>query len=383
MKISKRTLWTVLPIAAVILGATYYITLPMAEVEKVVRGTAISAVYGTVRIEPVFVVHVRAQNNGFIRLADSVANGRGAVGKSVTKGELLATIADETTTRQLKQAQSDLQAAEEQARLELPSSEPLKVAEANVQRLEKLTSLSNVPAVEYENAKSDAKRLRDLLATEKIERQRNLDSLRDAVKKAEALTSRLEIRAPMDGILSDIKAIDGEFVSDGNELLTVSSKKNYVRGEVNEEDIGEVKVGMPAILQMYAYRQRQFNATVTSIVPAADPETQRYTVLLDLKNPPENLLAGMTGEMNIITGRHDNAILVPTSALLVDQVWQVKHGVVEKRTVKIGYSTLEFSEVLEGLKEGDHVVVSDQDKLRSGQFVRQHMVKSVRQEKLR
>ncbi len=285
--------------------------------------------------------------------------------------------------RQLKQAQSDLQAAEEQARLELPSSEPLKVAEANVQRLEKLTSLSNVPAVEYENAKSEAKRLRDLLATEKIERQRNLDSLRDAVKKAEALTSRLEIRAPMDGILSDIKAIDGEFVSDGNELLTVSSKKNYVRGEVNEEDIGEVKVGMPAILQMYAYRQRQFNATVTSIVPAADPETQRYTVLLDLKNPPENLLAGMTGEMNIITGRHDNAILVPTSALLVDQVWQVKHGVVEKRTVKVGYRTLEFSEVLEGLKEGDHVVVSDQDKLRSGQFVRQHMVKSVRQEKLR
>ena len=225
MKISKRTLWTVLPIAAVILGAIYYITLPVAEVEKVVRGTAISAVYGTVRIEPVFVVHVRAQNNGFIRLADSVANGRGAVGKSVTKGELLATIADETTTRQLKQAQSDLQAAEEQARLELPSSEPLKVAEANVQRLEKLTSLSNVPAVEYENAKSEAKRLRDLLATEKIERQRNLDSLRDAVKKAEALTSRLEIRAPMDGILSDIKAIDGEFVSDGNELLTVSSQR--------------------------------------------------------------------------------------------------------------------------------------------------------------
>jgi RND family efflux transporter MFP subunit len=382
LKISKRTLWTILPIAAVILGAIYYINLPVAEVEKVVRGTAISAVYGTVRIEPVFVVHVRAQNNGFIRLDDSVANGRGAVGKSVTKGELLATIADETTTRQLKQAQSDLQAAEEQARLELPSSEPLKVAEANVQRLEKLTSLSNVPAVEYEKAKSEAKRLRDLLATEKIERERNLDSLREAVKKAEALTGRLEIRAPMDGILSDIKAIDGEFVSDGSELLTVSSGKNYVRGEVNEEDIGEVKVGMPAILQMYAYRQRQFSATVTSIVPAADPETQRYTVLLDLKNPPENLLAGMTGEMNIITGRHDNAILVPTSALLVDQVWQVKHGVVEKRTIRVGYRTLEFSEVLEGLKEGDCVVVSDQDKLRSGQFVRQHMVKSVRQEKL-
>ena len=120
-----------------------------------------------------------------------------------------------------------------------------------------------------------------------------------------------EIRAPMDGILSDIKAIDGAFVNDGNELLTISSRRNYVRGEVNEEDVGEVKVGMKAVLQMYAYRTRQFSATVTSILPAADPETQRYTVLLDLENPPENLLAGMTGEMNIITGQHDNALLAP------------------------------------------------------------------------
>ena len=190
-----------------------------------------------------------------------------------------------------------------------------------------------------------------------------------------------EIRAPMDGILSDIKAIDGEFVNDGSELLSISSRRNYVRGEVNEEDVGEVKVGMKAILQMYAYRNRQFNATVTSIVPAADPETQRYTVLLDLENPPENLLAGMTGEMNIITGQHTGAILVPTRALLVDQVWRVKRSMIEKRTVKVGYRTLEFSEVLDGLQEGDRVVVSDQDKLRSGQFVRQRIVKNLRQEK--
>jgi RND family efflux transporter MFP subunit len=374
-RISKRALWTLVIVATLLIGTIYFLTLPVVEVEKVARGPAISAVYGTVRIEPVFVVHVRAQNNGFVRLAEAVANGRGAVGRAVAKDELLATIADETTARQLKQAQADLQAAEEQARLELPSSEPLKIAEANVQRLEKLTSLSNVPAVDYEKAKSEAKRLRDALETEKIERQRNLDSLREAVAKAETMSKGLEIRAPMDGILSDVKAIDGEFVSDGNQLFTVSSRKNYVRGEVNEEDIGEVKVGMPAILQMYAYRTRQFKASVTSIVPTADPDTQRYTVLLDLQNPPENLLAGMTGEMNIITGRHENALLVPTRAVLVDQVFRVKLGVIEKRTVKIGYRTLEFSEVLAGLKEGDHVVVSEQEKLKPGRFVRQRVVR--------
>jgi RND family efflux transporter MFP subunit len=375
--IPKRTIWSLSAVAVVIFLAVYAWLMPVVQVEKVTKGNAIAAVYGTVRIEPSFVVPVRAQNTGFIHLADQVAAGRGAIGTKVKKGDLLATITDEAASRQLKQARADLQAAEERARLELPSSEPLKVAEANVQRLEKLTSLSNVPLVEYEKAKSEAKRLRDLLETEKIERERNLDSLRDAVKKAEELTGRLEIRASMDGILSEMKAIDEDFVSDGGLLFTISSSRNYVRGEVNEEDIGEVKVGMPAVLQMYAYRTRQFKASVTSIVPTADPDTQRYTVLLDLQNPPENLLAGMTGEMNIITGRHENALLVPTRAVLVDQVWRVKMGAIEKRTVRIGYRTLENSEVLDGLKLDDHVVVSEQDKLKTGQFVRQQMIKSL------
>ena len=381
LSVSKRTLRIVVSLAALLLVLVFYWSRPVAEVEQVKRGTAISAVYGTVRIEPSFVNHLRAQNAGFIRLGEPLVAGRGAIGKEVKKGELLATIADENTARQLKQARADLQAAQENARLELPSSEPLKIAEDNVQRQEKLAALSNVPAVEYEKAKSEVNRLRAALKSEQIERDRNLEALQTAAQKAEAQMQNTEIRAPMDGILSEIKAIDGEFVNDGNELLAISSRRNYVRGEVNEEDVGEVKVGMKAVLQMYAYRNRQFNATVTSIVPAADPETQRYTVLLDLENPPENLLAGMTGEMNIITGQHANALLVPTRALLVDQVWQIKHSVVVKRTVKIGYRTLEFSEVLDGLKEGDRVVVSDQDKLRSGQFVRQRTVRSMRQEK--
>jgi RND family efflux transporter MFP subunit len=379
--LSKGTLWTAIALAVLVFAAIFYWSRPVAEVERVKRGTAISAIYGTVRIEPSFVNHIRVQNAGFIRLGELLGAGRGAIGRGVKKGELLATIADETTARQLKQAQADLQAATASAQLELPSAEPLKIAESNVERQKKLAELSNVPAVDYEKAKSEVNRLRAALKTEQIERDRNLEALRTAAQKVEAQMQNTEIRAPMDGILSDVKAIDGEFVSDGSELATISSRRNYVRGEVNEEDVGEVKVGMKAILQMYAYRNRQFNAAVTSIVPAADPETQRYTVLLDLENPPENLLAGMTGEMNIITGQHTDAILVPTRALLVDQVWQVKNCVVEKRTVKIGYRTLEFSEVLDGLREGDRVVVADQDKLRSGQFVRERTIKNLRQEK--
>ncbi len=359
----------------VILAIIYFATLPVAEVAIVQRGTAVSAIYGTVRIEPSLVLPVRAQNAGFIQLAEVLSAGRGAIGRSVEKGELLATIADEATARLLKQARADLQAATQRAELPLPSTEALKVAQDNLGRLEKLTGLSNVPQVEFEKAKSEVNRLKSLVETERIERDRNLAALDDAAKKLEAQMKNSEIRSPVDGLLTGIKTIDGELVAERAELFTVSSRKNYVRGEVDEEDVGEVKVGMEAIVQVYAFRTRTFRAKVAAIQPAADVETQRYTIVLDLENPPENLMAGMTGEMNIITGTHENALLLPTRALLIDQALIVKHGVVQSRTVKVGYRTLDFSEILDGLSEGDRVVLSDQDKLRPGRPVRQRVTK--------
>jgi RND family efflux transporter MFP subunit len=371
---SRRILWVVGALLVLICGVAYYFFMPVAEVAIVRRGTAISAVYGTVRIEPAFVVHVRAQNSGFIQLAEEFSAGRGAIGKSVTKGELLASIADEATARQLKQAQTDLKAATERAKLPLPSEELLKVAEDNLHRLEQVVASGNVPAVDYEKAKSEANRLRGALENERIERDRNLQALDESRKKLEAQMRNSEIRAPMDGLLSAVSTIDGELVAEGNQLFTVSSRKTYVRGEVNEEDVGEVKPAMKAKVQLYAYRTQAFAARVSSIQPAADPDTQRYTVILEMENPPDNLMAGMTGEMNIITGTHENALLVPTRALLVDQALVVKRGIVQRRTIKVGFRTLDFAEALSGVSLSDRVVMADQDRLHSGQPVRQRRV---------
>jgi RND family efflux transporter MFP subunit len=376
---SRKLIWVTAAALLLVAGVSYFLTLPVAEVAVVRRGTAISAIYGTVRIEPTLLVPVRAQNTGFIQLAETLSAVRGAIGKTLEKGQLLATIADETTARQLKQARADLQAATQRAELPLPSAEVLKVAEDNLNRLDKLTALSNVPAVEYEKARSEVKRLRGLLESERIERDRNLAMLEDACKKLEGQMKNSEIRSPMDGLLTAIKTIDGELVADRAELFEVSSRKNYVRGEVDEEDVGEVRIGMEAIVQVYAFRTRQFSAKVSAIQPAADPETQRYTIILDLQNPPENLMAGMTGEMNVITGRHENVLLLPTRALVVDQALIVKHGLIQSRTVKVGYRTLDFSEILSGLSEGERAVLSDQDKLRPGKLVRQRVAKIVPQ----
>ena len=85
-------------------------------------------------------------------------------------------------------------------------------------------------------------------------------------------------------------------------------------------------------------------------------------------------MGGMTGEMNIITGTHENVLLVPTRALLVDQALVVKRGVVQGRTVKVGFRTLDFAEAINGLSLNDRVIVSDQDRFRPGRLVRQRKI---------
>lgn len=374
---SRKALLSGAAVLLLLLFVIGYVSVPVAEVAIVHRGTAIAAVYGSVRIEPTLVLPVRAQNAGLIRLADPLAAGRGSLGRSLEKGELLATIADEATARQLKQARTDLKAATDRAALPLPSEELLKASEDNLQRIEKLASLSNVPAVEYEKSKSETSRLKNAVETERIERERNLAALEEATTKLESQMRNTDIRSPIEGILTEIKTLDGELVGEGNQLFTVASRRTYVRGEVNEEDVGAVKIGMRAILQVYAFRERQFKAKVIAILPSADAETQRYTIALSVDDPPENLLAGMSGEMNIITGSHDNVLLVPTRAILADKALVVKRGVIQSRTLAVGYRTLDASEITSGVEEGDRVVVSDQDQLRPGKFVKQRVVSAI------
>ena len=93
-------------------------------------------------------------------------------------------VADEATARQLKQARTDLQAATERAKLPLPSEEPLKAAEDNLRRLEQVVATGNVPAVDYEKAKSEMNRLRGA--------KRNSNNCSRARRRSSAIPAHLE-----------------------------------------------------------------------------------------------------------------------------------------------------------------------------------------------
>ena len=119
-------------------ASVYYFIMPVAEVATVRRGTGLSAVYGNaVRIVAGIRGACARAKFRFIQLAEPFAAGRGAIGKPVEKGQLLATIADETTARQVKQARRIWKPRENAPSCRFRPRNCSRAAEDNLERLRK------------------------------------------------------------------------------------------------------------------------------------------------------------------------------------------------------------------------------------------------------
>jgi RND family efflux transporter MFP subunit len=359
--------------AALVVSATaaalygMWASRPAAEVYVVQRGTAISAVYGTVKVVADMTMNIRARNSGTIRFSDRIAT-NAVVGLVVTQGELLATIANEDLDRDIARAETDLKAAEERRIIGPPSQQPLNTQEALLSRLEKLAQMQNVPAADLERTRNDVQALRERVRDEQLELDRQVVMYRELAGVLQDRKAHCFITSPIGGHLNGINCLNGEFIGDGSTPFVVATESTFLEGQINEEDVGQVAPQMKAAVRLYSYANQDFTATVSQILPTAN--NQRYTITLTLDKAPPNLMSGMTGEMNIVAGRRENTLIIPSRAVLADRVFVVKDDVVKPRAVKVGFRNLERAEILEGLKEGEQVVVADQDLFRPGQRVR-------------
>jgi RND family efflux transporter MFP subunit len=360
-------------LAALIVSATgallygLWASRPTAEVYPTQRGTATSAVYGTVKVVASLTMNVRARNSGTIRFSDRI-NTNTVVGMVVTQGELLATISNEDLDRDISRAETDLKAAEERRRIGPPSQPALNTQEALLARLEKLAQMQNVAAADLERTRNDVQAFRERVREEQLELDRQVVTYREQAGVLQDRKALCFITSPIKGNLNAVNCLNGEFIADGSIPFVVATESTFLEGQINEEDVGQVASLMKAAVRLYSFANQDFTATVSQILPTAN--NQRYTITLTLDKAPPNLMSGMTGEMNIIAGKRENALIIPSRAVLADHVLVVRDGVVESRAVKIGFRNLERAEVLDGLKEGDQVVVADQDLFRPGQRVR-------------
>ena len=309
-----------------------------------------------------------SQNSGYLH--ETLGTTVTAAGIVIKKDQVLATVVDEIGLRLRTQALNDHEAAVSRLNLGPNTLGLLKSAQDTLNAYKKLPNPDAVPKVQRDAAANEVARLNGIVENEKLELQRGVDATASALKAADDQLKRTEIVAPFDGILTVVNFNDNAYVLPNQALFTVATKDSYVAGQVNEEDVGQLLPGMKADVRLYAFSTTTFTATLAAVLPSPDPNSSRYTVTLTLDQPPPNLMFGMTGEMNVILGRKENALVVPARALQVDQVLIVEDGIVEQRTVKVGFKSLEYAEILDGLNSGAQVIVADQDTFRVGESVR-------------
>ena len=178
------------------------------------------------------------------------------------------------------------------------------------------------------------------------------------------------VRAGIAGIVLTRDVEPGDLATPGKELMQLGDPATArVTATVDERDIPRVQVGQEALMSTDALPGKVIRGHVTEITPGGDPSQRAFRVRIGLGDGAA-LPFGLTLEVNVVTGKHDGALLVPASAVASGHVWRVEAGRAYSRKVRTGISGIEKVEVLSGLAEGDVVVANPPQDLEDGDRVR-------------
>jgi multidrug efflux pump subunit AcrA (membrane-fusion protein) len=190
----------------------------------------------------------------------------------------------------------------------------------------------------------------------------------------------LTIKAPSDGLAYYGRFVRGKWVvvsgaqgpaingvgavNPGDVLLTVvSPSKLVIRADAEEKEVAGVKTGLVGRFTPTAFPNRKLPCEVTQV--AAAPQDGDFEVRIKLKDKATGLVPGMTGSLRFVTSQKRSALTVPSYAVFEDAaedthyVYRVtKDGKHERKTIKVGITSGDKTEILEGLYEGDEILTS-------------------------
>lgn len=275
------------------------------------------------------------------------------VGDHVDKGQLIAAIDDRELQAQLKQTQADLDMAKAKA----------QYTQRNMERQRELYNKKLVDRDTLENAIQTA----DTAKAEVDRREAEIEALRVRI-------SYTRIYSPIDGVVSQVSAQEGETVVTGLQVANLITVLDPTRLEMwiymDETDVGRVKPGQKVEFTVDAYPDRTFESEVDQIYP--EPEIRDnivyYQVLCHIsKEQAELLRPEMTTQCRVIVTTKDHVLALPNTALKwvagEQAVFRTtglgENATVEKITerngLKLGLKGLTHSEVTSGLSAGDRV----------------------------
>jgi HlyD family secretion protein len=377
-------------------------TIPAEKLAKVEQGSIARSVVATGKIEPLSKVEIKSKASGIIKYL--YVN----VGDMVKEGQLLVELDKEVLEAQLKEARAFLDASEGQlkeidsqgrtiranlhkAQLEAESKD-YEFAVTEFQRYRQLYAQGLVPKSEYDSAEQKMKAAdvnRKALGAEVKVKEAEIDQnnqtlakTRAEVVQAQAQLERMEenlkyasIRAPISGVVLSREVEVGDAVSsilqlgsNATLIMTLGDVKElYVKGKVDETDIGVVRVGQPVRITVDAYKDRVFNGKVFRIAPMGveKDNVTRFEVRVSIMNDLELLRANMSANAEIVLEEHKDVLTIPESSLIYNEKRETSVEVPDMSTetgrrqvaIKTGLSNGAKTEVLEGLKLGDRVVL--------------------------
>ncbi|HSS64695.1 MAG TPA: efflux RND transporter periplasmic adaptor subunit, partial [Gammaproteobacteria bacterium] len=269
-----------------------------------------------------------------------------------------------------------------EARLKLAASEQLAakarveevclvadVADREARRQQRLWEQNLVAEEQVDRATTEAKARRAACEAARA----SVEISRAQVEAAQAALEQTILRAPFDGVVAEVNAELGEYVTPSPPGIPtlpavdlIDASCLYVSAPIDEVDAPQIRIGMPACVMLDAFPRPRCNAKVRRIAPyVLDREKQARTVEVEveLTDPAdrEGLLPGYSADVEIVLERREAVLRIPTEAVLEGNqvlVYRGNDSILELRTFEPGISNWRYTEIAGGLEEGDTVVVS-------------------------
>lgn len=178
---------------------------------------------------------------------------------------------------------------------------------------------------------------------------------------------RVELRAPVSGVIASVAAAPGAFVAEGQELFhVVDLDRLWLEVQVPEADVGRIGTPTGASFTVDGFPQGFEVSGGKGAAPVAfggvvDPQSRTVPLVFEVPNPGRALRAGMYARVRVLTGQARNALAIPASAVVDDGKQEVAYVLssgeaFERRPLKLGVRDGALVEVLEGLVAGERVV---------------------------
>lgn len=186
----------------------------------------------------------------------------------------------------------------------------------------------------------------------------------ERLERTGEVTKTLTLVAPVDGVVLEKMVVAGQAVMPGMKLYRLADLSTvWIEGEVFEQDIGFVRVGVPARIEVAAYPGRSFAGRVSFLYPTVDEQSRTGRVRVVLPNPDEQLKPGMYATLFFDVGLGAAVLSLPAEAVVMtgerNLVFAVgKDGALEPREVTLGPRAGDRLQILSGVVAGERVAAS-------------------------